>query len=261
LQLMALRGKLPTWIHLPRSVAVPFCVCERVLAAEQNKDVLQRYNTLLDQVDNTPREILPHLRETIMDLNALPEMRATLQEVMVEEGMDWPAEWETLWTRIKHVWASKWNERAFWSRKKWRIPHDRLYMAVLVQEVVDAEYAFVIHSASPFGGTKEELYAEVVFGLGETLCSGNYPGRAFSFSCRKSKILKPRIKSYPGKSVALKGAGLIVRSDSNGEDLDGFAGAGLYDSVLLEPPRDESPDYADSPLLCSGWNSCAVSAK
>jgi len=249
LQLMALRGKLPAWIHLPRSVAVPFCVCERVLAAKQNEEVWQRYNTLLDQVDTTPREILPRLRESVMDLNAPPEMRATLHEVMVEEGMGWPADWETLWTRIKHVWASKWNERAFWSRKKWRIPHDRLYMAVLIQEVVDAEYAFVIHTVSPFGEVKEELYAEVVFGLGETLCSGNYPGRALSFSCRKGKTLTPQLKSYPGKSIALKGAGLIMRSDSNGEDLDGFAGAGLYDSVLLKPPREESPDYADNPLL------------
>jgi len=249
LQLLALEDKLPAWIHMPRSVAVPFCVCEKVLGDKQNKEVRQRYDTFLDQVDTTPNEILPRLRETIMDLTAPPELRATLLEVMVEEGMAWPADWETLWSRIKHVWASKWNERAFWSRKKWRIPHDSLYMAVLIQEVVDAEYAFVIHTASPFGGSKKELYAEAVFGLGETLCSGNYPGRAFSFSCRRTKVLKPQIKSYPGKSIALRGAGLIMRSDSNGEDLEGFAGAGLYDSVLLEPPREESPDYADDPLL------------
>ena len=249
LQLRALWDKLPAWILLPRSVAVPFCVCERVLATEQNKEVRQRYDTLLDQVDSRPEEILPRLRETIMDLSAPPELRATLLEVMVEEGMAWPADWKTLWSRIKHVWASKWNARAFWSRKKWRIPHDRLYMAVLIQEVVEAEYAFVIHTASPFGESKKELYAEVVFGLGETLCSGNYPGRAFSFSCRRTKTLKPQIRSYPGKSIALRGGGLIMRSDSNGEDLNNFAGAGLYDSVLLEPPREESPDYAADPLL------------
>jgi len=28
---------------------------------------------------------------------------------------------------------------------------------------------------------------------------------------------------------------LIFRSDSNGEDLEGYAGAGLYDSITMDP--------------------------
>ncbi len=107
----------------------------------------------------------------------------------------------------------------------------------------------MIHTANPFTGARDELYGEVVLGLGETLCSGNYPGRALGFICRKSKTLQPRLVSYPSKGVALRGKGLIVRSDSNGEDLEEYAGAGLYDSVLLEPPHEELLDYTESPLL------------
>ena len=84
-------------------------------------------------------------------------------------------------------------------------------MAVLIQEVVNAEYAYVIHTANPFTAAKNELYAETVPGLGETLCSGNYPGRALSFTCSKAKTPTPRIVSFPSKNVALKGAGLIFR--------------------------------------------------
>ena len=55
--------------------------------------------------------------------------------------------------------------------------------------------------------------------------------------------------AYPGKSVGLYGSGLIFRSDSNGEDLAGYAGAGLYDSSLLEPPRQVLLDYTREPLV------------
>ena len=52
--------------------------------------------------------------------------------------------------------------------------------------------------------------------------------------------------AFPSKSAGLYGEGLIFRSDSNGEDLGGYAGAGLYDSVLLTPPRPCLLDYSSS---------------
>jgi alpha-glucan,water dikinase len=149
--------------------------------------------------------------------------------------------------RIKEVWASKWNERAFWSRQAVGIAHGDLLMAVLIQEVVEAEYAFVIHTANPINGNRDELYAEIVLGLGETLV-GNYPGRALSLVCDK-RTRQQTLLAYPGKSLALYGSGLIFRSDSNGEDLTDYAGAGLYDSVLLHPPREALLDYTQEPLV------------
>ena len=249
LQLTKLKGKLPAWMHLPLSVAVPFCVSERVHALPRNKALLKEYNRLTHELEHNPEKTLPFLRENLKKLNAPEELRTSLKKVMADEGLAWPSDWEVFWTRIKHVWASKWNERAYWSRKKWRLAHDKLHMAVLIQKVVDAEYAFVIHTAHPFSGNRNELYAEIVLGLGETICSGNYPGRALSFTCVKGKRLHPSIVSYPGKSLIQKGSGLIIRSDSNGEDLDDYAGAGLYDSVLLDAPLEKYPDYVGSPLL------------
>ncbi len=120
-------------------------------------------------------------------------------------------------------------------------------MAVLIQEVVEAEYAFVIHTVNPFNNSRDELYAEVVLGLGETLV-GNYPGRALSFVCSKTDG-QSTVLAYPSKSIGLYGGGLIFRSDSNAEDLAGYAGAGLYDSVLLQPPRELMLDYTSNPLV------------
>jgi alpha-glucan,water dikinase len=155
--------------------------------------------------------------------------------------------WEQAWAAIRRVWASKWNDRAYLSRRARGVRHDSLRMAVLIQQVVEADYAFVIHTANPLSGDRGEIFAEVVLGLGETLV-GNYPGRALGFVCRKDD-LKPRLLFYPGKSVGLYGRGVIFRSDSNGEDLADFAGAGLYDSFLAEEPERRLLDYRGEKLV------------
>ncbi|MCI26355.1 alpha-glucan water dikinase, partial [Trifolium medium] len=64
-------------------------------------------------------------------------------------------------------------------------------MSVLVQEVINADYAFVIHTTNPTSGDSSEIYTEVVKGLGETLV-GAYPGRALSFICKKHDLNSPQ---------------------------------------------------------------------
>ena len=38
------------------------------------------------------------------------------------------------------------------------------------------------------------------------------------------------------------------RSDSNGEDLEGYAGAGLYESITMDPTEVVRVDYSDDPI-------------
>ncbi len=61
------------------------------------------------------------------------------------------------------VWGSKWNERAYFSTRKAKIDHSDLCMAVLVQEIICADYAFVIHTTNPSTGDDTEIYAEVCY--------------------------------------------------------------------------------------------------
>ena len=44
---------------------------------------------------------------------------------------------------------------------------DDVRMAVLVQRVVPAQYAFVIHTRNPSNNDEEEVFCELVRGLGE----------------------------------------------------------------------------------------------
>ena len=105
-----------------------------------------------------------------------------------------------------------------------------------ILQVIPAEYAFVVHTANPITGAAGELFGEVVVGMGEALV-GNLPGRALSFSASSSSkdaASTPAVQllSLPSKRVGLfsdpAASNLIARSDSNGEDLEAFAGAGTH---------------------------------
>jgi alpha-glucan,water dikinase len=244
--LNGLRGRLPDWVQTPKSLALPFGVFERVLADETNRSLYEECAALIASAEEDPAAILARLRAKLLQLAAPAELQNSLQEHW--QRADLPAvPWEQTWQAIRRVWASKWNDRAYLSRRARGVPHDSLQMAVLIQQVVPADYAFVIHTANPITGDRGQIFAEVVSGLGETLV-GNYPGRALGFVARKSD-LQLDILSYPSKSVGLYGKGVIFRSDSNGEDLEDFAGAGLYDSFLAEEPEQRLLDYRGEKLV------------
>ncbi len=247
--LNGLRGRLSADIGLPISLALPFGVGERVLEDAANRALKTQYDELLAGVDDNPPEKLQRLRSLLLGLTPPAALKDALLSAWQQSGL--PAvPWEPAWHTIQRVWASKWNDRAYLSRRACGMAHDDLLMAVLIQQVVEAEYAFVIHTANPLTGNTNELYAEVVLGLGETLV-GNYPGRALGFIYRKADRSIEAL-SYPGKSVGLYGKGVIFRSDSNGEDLEGFAGAGLYDSFLAEEPQHRKLSYAGEKLVWDG---------
>ncbi|XP_068462871.1 alpha-glucan water dikinase, chloroplastic isoform X2 [Phaseolus vulgaris] len=252
-----LKGKVASWIGIPTSVAIPFGVFEHVLSDKSNQAVAERVNILKKKLIEGDFSVLKEIRETVLQLNAPPQLVEELKSKMKSSGMPWPGDegeqrWEQAWKAIKKVWGSKWNERAYFSTRKVKLDHEYLSMAVLVQEVVNADYAFVIHTTNPSSGDSSEIYAEVVKGLGETLV-GAYPGRALSFICKKSDLNSPQVLGYPSKPVGLFiRQSIIFRSDSNGEDLEGYAGAGLYDSVPMDEEEKVVLDYSSDQLMLDG---------
>ncbi|EOY00563.1 Pyruvate phosphate dikinase, PEP/pyruvate binding domain isoform 1 [Theobroma cacao] len=252
-----LKGKVPSWVGIPTSVALPFGVFETVLADKINKEVNEKLQILKKKLRGGDSVALGEIRQTVLQLAAPPQLVQELKTKMKSSGMPWPGDegdirWEQAWTAIKRVWASKWNERAYSSTRKVKLDHDYLCMAVLVQEVINADYAFVIHTTNPSSGDSSEIYAEVVKGLGETLV-GAYPGRALSFVCKKNDLNSPQVLGYPSKPIGLFiRHSIIFRSDSNGEDLEGYAGAGLYDSVPMDEEEKVVLDYSSDPLINDG---------
>lgn len=171
------------------------------------------------------------------------------------------------WAAVKAVWASKWTERAFLNRRAAGIPEADLSMAVLCMALLPADYAFVLHSRSPLASDSTDVFGEVVVGLGETLV-GNSPGRAYSFSAPRGGSGGPATLALPSKLHAHVAPGggdgapvLIARSDSNGEDLDGFAGAGLYESVTTRVTDVRTVEYAHEGLLWDEGMRAGIAAR
>ncbi len=249
--LKRLRGRLPEWIHVPTAIALPYGVCERVLEHPNNQASAHRHQELVDHLARASQVEIPTtlsaMREVVVGLVPPRGLEAALRVAMAAATIPWPAPFPEVWSGITRVWASKWNERAYVSRRAQGIPDASLLMAVLVQEVVAADYAFVIHTANPITGDRDDLVAEVVLGLGETLV-GNHPGRALGFAHHRGDRTG-RMTSFPSKSLGLYGHGVMFRSDSNGEDLVGFAGAGLYDSFAVPRAQAVTLDYAGSEIL------------
>lgn len=82
-------------------------------------------------------------------------LREQLSAQMEAAGIPLP-ETEARWLQAERaiigVWASKFNDRAYFSMRKVGLDFMHLRMAVLVQRVVPAEYAFVIHTVNPSNG-------------------------------------------------------------------------------------------------------------
>jgi alpha-glucan,water dikinase len=207
---------------------------------------------------------LARCRELAMRVAVPPDLRAELAAALTSSGIP-PPENEERWMlaeqALKGVWASKYTERAFLSLRRRGIDFDKhVRMAVCVMRVVPARYAFVLHTTNPSTGDKGEIFGELVKGLGEALVSGAVPGSSLAFAARKPEggggaaadggtLDDPSVLSYPSKSVGMfVRESLIFRSDSNGEDLEGYAGAGLYESLTMDREEIQTVDYSSDPL-------------
>jgi alpha-glucan,water dikinase len=256
---------LPAGVKLPASAALTFGAFDAALADDINAPLRVQITQLLAELASAPADepvregTLATLRAAVCRLVAPPALLASLRDAMQLEGIPFPGErgapgsWDEAWLSITGVWASKWNVRAATACRKAALRHEDLSMAVLVQAVVQPRYAFVLHTVNPVSGDESEIYGELVCGLGETLV-GAFPGRALSFTAPKlpgGAAGPATLRGYPSKPTGLflRSPTLIFRSDSNGEDLEGFAGAGLYDSITMHEPTEEPIDYAGEALL------------
>ena len=89
------------------------------------------------------------VRSCVKSLTPPIDAREELSRVMKAGEMIPPEtdeQWDKAWKALVSVWASKWNERAYVYVRNRGLTHKNLQMAVLVQPVIDADYAFVVHT-------------------------------------------------------------------------------------------------------------------
>jgi phosphohistidine swiveling domain-containing protein len=73
---------------------------------------------------------------------------------------------------VRRCWGSLWTERALAYRRHRKIESSNLQIAVVVQQMVDAEFAGVMFTANPVTGQRDEIVIDASSGLGEAVVAG-----------------------------------------------------------------------------------------
>jgi len=194
----------------PPGLALPFGCMERVL--ERDPAAAQEYQTLLKQLPNATADAADQARrrlgEILRGLNIAERLGAeiatffgTATKLAVRSSSNGedlehlagaglydsvigvaPAD---IAAAIPVVWASLWTRRATLSRMQAGIAHTDLHMAVLIQEMIAPELSFIMHTADPLTGARDQAWVELAVGLGETLASAHEPGNPYRLACRR----------------------------------------------------------------------------
>jgi pyruvate,water dikinase len=79
---------------------------------------------------------------------------------------------EALLEAVKKCWGSLWTARAIAYRIKNNIDQNTVALAVVVQEMVNAEAAGILFTANPINGRRDEMVINAAWGLGEAIVGG-----------------------------------------------------------------------------------------
>ena len=225
-RLQELAKKKDADFSTPKGVVIPFGVMEAALDAgalkKQYTSFKQRLDNLIDIDDYQAAEDLLKLFKDLAISNkitsAIKKIFATRDRLMVRSS----SSCEDLATisgaglydsvanvapahvdeAVRKVWASMWTRRATISRRQNGIAEDQTYMAVLIQQMLNPDYSFVMHTVNPINHKNNEIYIELAVGQGETLASGSVPGTPYRIVCQK-KTGKPTMMAFADFSKAL----------------------------------------------------------
>lgn len=96
---------------------------------------------------------------------------------------------EALVEAVKTVWASLWNAEAYEARERAGIDHSLSYMAVLVQQGVDADSAGVMITTDPYNSeNKNSIYISAKRGLGIRVVEGQKIAEQLIYDPRADSI-------------------------------------------------------------------------
>jgi phosphohistidine swiveling domain-containing protein len=79
---------------------------------------------------------------------------------------------ERLLECIRDCWASLWTARAMTYRSRQDFDHKHVYLAVVVQAMINSEVSGILFTANPITGDSDEVVINASWGLGEAIVSG-----------------------------------------------------------------------------------------
>ncbi len=91
---------------------------------------------------------------------------------------------------VKKCWASLWTARAIAYRANQGIDTNTVALAVVVQDMLNAEFSGIIFTANPVSGHRDEMLINTAWGLGEAIVSGRVSPDTITVEKTTGKIKK-----------------------------------------------------------------------
>ena len=106
---------------------------------------------------------------------------------------------------VQRCWASLWTERAIRYRSRHGIDHSSVWLAVVVQRMVEADAAGVMLTADPITGDTSVIEINAAWGLGEAVVSGLVTADRFTVDRNSGRLLRSEIKPKTTMTVSTAG--------------------------------------------------------
>lgn len=101
---------------------------------------------------------------------------------------------ENLVQAIKECWASLYTPRAIYYREKNNFPHNKVAIAVVVQQMVSSIVSGVMFSINPATNNENEIMIDAAFGLGESVVGGELSPTEYILDKQTGKLVDKKMR-------------------------------------------------------------------
>ncbi len=102
---------------------------------------------------------------------------------------------DQLLTAVRGCWASLWTARAISYRARHEIAHDTVSLAVVVQELVNADASGIVFTADPVTGDDSVIEINAAWGLGEAIVGGQVSPDLFTVERSSGQVTRTMINT------------------------------------------------------------------
>ncbi len=191
-------------VEMPKNLASE--IREAYENLEINRDIIEKATSNVLSILKTGREpVFVAVRSSATTEDLATASFAGQQETFLNiKGI------AKLTEAVKRCWASLFTARAIYYREKKGFPHEKSFIAVIVQKMINAEKAGVTFTINPSTNNAEEIVIEAAFGLGEGVVSGTVAPDYYVIDKKTSKLLSKRV-SYKNVYFTRSSSGETIK--------------------------------------------------
>ncbi|MCH8876111.1 MAG: hypothetical protein IIA89_04730 [Chloroflexi bacterium] len=148
-----------------RSEAIQGLINQSAIPAEIESGISEAYRKLCEELEQAELPVAVRSSATAEDLPGASF--AGQQETYLNiRGVP------SLLEHSRLCWASLWSHPAITYRHEQGFEHEKVFLCIVVQAMIEAEVAGILFTANPVNGDRDELLLNASWGLGESVVSG-----------------------------------------------------------------------------------------